>query len=565
MDIQSHAVAQTALKASEVGECLHVLSGKEDAQMKLSLLKAERMKRGWTQAKVAEAVGVDTRTVGRWERGKAFPYPYYREQLCLLFGKTAQQLGLLSAYQDTILEDVTSFSIPSSTPQHAIQSSFLADPSMLYSLGGVTSLVGRHDILAEVKERLLQGENVVLQSMDSLPGIGKTALASVLAMDQQIQKHFCDGILWAGLGPKPNVLGHLARWAMLLGVMPSQVENISSREAWGRALRAAIGNRRLLLVISDACSVEDVMALQVGGRACAHLVTTGLSDVALAFDQKGGITVAPLEESERIDLLSHFVPNLVEQDPQGARTLVQAVGGLPLALRLMGSYLALQNLPVQSCPLQRALAVLHETREHLSVMSGKLLCRSDLGETMPLSLYAVIAMCDQQLSPQAHQALCALALFPPKPESFSQEVALAVTQQPVEILDTLCDIGLIEVWGPGRYLLHQAVANYIRSIQRESNASMAQDQQTSSLLEDNIQVHKSTTHMSQRSLFLPFALLYVTLRNLCLRVKSLLTFQPFKRFSSRSWIILLTLLLTVLVIIAFLPVFKMLFLHRSIN
>lgn len=306
------------------------------------------------------------------------------------------------------------------------------------------------------------------------------------------------------------------------------------------------------------------MALQVGGRACAHLVTTGLSDVALAFDQKGGITVAPLEESERIDLLSHFVPNLVEQDPQGARTLVQAVGGLPLALRLMGSYLALQNLPVQSCPLQRALAVLHETREHLSVMSGKLPCRSDLGETMPLSLYAVIAMCDQQLSPQAHQALCALALFPPKPESFSQEVALAVTQQPVEILDTLCDIGLIEVWGPGRYLLHQAVADYIRSLQHESNASMAQDQQ-SSLLEDNIQVHKSTTHLPQRSLFLPFALLYVTLGNLCLRVKSLLTFQPFKRFSLRSWLILLTLLLTVLVIIAFLPVFKMFFLHRSIN
>jgi transcriptional regulator with XRE-family HTH domain len=530
--------------------------------MKLSLLKAERMKRGWTQAKVAEAVGVDTRTVGRWERGKAFPYPYYREQLCLLFGKTAQQLGLLSAYQDTILEDVTSFGLSSSAQQHAVQSSFLVDPSMLYSLGGVTSLVGRHDILVEVKERLLGDENVVLQAMDSLPGIGKTALASVLAMDQQIQKHFCDGILWAGLGPKPNVLGHLARWGMLLGVMPSQVENISSREAWGRALRAAIGNRRLLLVISDAWSAEDVMALQVGGRACAHLVTTCFSDVALAFDQKGGITIAPLEESERIDLLSRFVPNLVEQDPQGALTLVQAVGGLPLALRLMGSYLALQDLSAQSSPLQRALAVLHETQERLGESQ---LSRSALSETLPLSLHAVIAMCDQQLSPQAHQALCALALFPPKPESFSQEVALAVTQQPVEVLDTLCDAGLIEVWGPGRYLLHQAVADYIHSLQAQSKVSSAQEQQVSSLLEDDMQVHKSNAHLPQRSLFAHFTLLLFALQNVRLRMSRLLTFRLFKRLSLHSWLVLLAILSTILVIIAFLLVFRVFFLYKSVN
>lgn len=558
MNLRSHAVVRTALKASEVGESLHVLSGKEDAQMKLSLLKAERMKRGWTQAKVAEAVGVDTRTVGRWERGKAFPYPYYREQLCLLFGKTAQQLGLLSAYQDTILEDVTSFGLPSTAQQHAVQSSFLADPSMLYSLGGGTSLVGRHDILVKVKERLLGDENVVLQAMDSLPGIGKTALASVLAMDQQIQKHFCDGILWAGLGPKPNVLGHLARWGMLLGVMPSQVENISSREAWGRALRTAIGNRRLLLVISDAWSAEDVMALQVGGSVCAHLVTTRFSDVALAFDQKGGITITPLEESARIDLLSHFVPQLVEQDPQGALTLVQAVGGLPLALTLMGSYLALQDLSAQSNPLQRALAVLHETQERLG---GSQLSRSDLGETMPLGLHAVIAMCDQQLSSQAHQALCALSLFPPKPESFSQEVALAVTQQPVEVLDMLCDTGLIEVRGPGRYLLHQSVADYIHSLQAESKVSSAQEP----LLEDDMQVHKPNAHLPQRSLFLSFTLLYCTLQSLRLRMKRLLTFQLFKRLSLRSWLVLLAILFTVLVIIAFLPVFRVFFLHKSVN
>jgi transposase len=63
-------------------------------QMKSHLLKAERIKRGWTQATVAAAVGVHEKTVGRWERGVTVPYPYFCEQLCFLFDKTPELLGL---------------------------------------------------------------------------------------------------------------------------------------------------------------------------------------------------------------------------------------------------------------------------------------------------------------------------------------------------------------------------------------------------------------------------------------------------------------------------------------
>src|SRR5437879_2853787 len=294
-------------------------------QMKSNLLKTERLRRGWTQANVAAAVGVDAKTVGRWERGKGIPYPYFREQLCALFGKTAEQLGLLSVYEDTTVDDAASFGVQSTAPDVPMQASFLADPSIPQSLGmeSATSLVGRHGLLIEVKERLLAEEDVALRAMDGLSGIGKTALAAALAMDREVRGHFCDGILWAELGPRPNVLGHLTRWGMLLGVVPRQVENINSRESWGRALQAAIGTRRLLLIISDAWMADDALALQVGGSACAHLLTTRFSEVALAFDQEERITIPQLEETERMALLSRFVPELVEQDPQGAYTLVQ--------------------------------------------------------------------------------------------------------------------------------------------------------------------------------------------------------------------------------------------------
>ena len=58
------------------------------------LLKAARKQQGWSQAKVAEELGITERTVRRWEQGLVVPYPYYRQQLRALFGKTAQDLGL---------------------------------------------------------------------------------------------------------------------------------------------------------------------------------------------------------------------------------------------------------------------------------------------------------------------------------------------------------------------------------------------------------------------------------------------------------------------------------------
>src|SRR5205823_11981395 len=58
-------------------------------------LKRERMLYGWSQADVAEKIGTTTKTVARWEQGNAFPGPYLRQNLMLLFEKSAEELGLI--------------------------------------------------------------------------------------------------------------------------------------------------------------------------------------------------------------------------------------------------------------------------------------------------------------------------------------------------------------------------------------------------------------------------------------------------------------------------------------
>src|SRR5260370_1570697 len=78
----------------------------------------------------------------------------------------------------------------------------------------------------------------------------------------------------------------------------------------------------------------------------------------------------------------------------------------------------------------------------------------------PVSLQTILEVSDLQLEEQARYALRALSVFPPKPNSFSEEAALAVCAVPVEGLDTLNDAGLLESQGAGRYTLNQPIPHY---------------------------------------------------------------------------------------------------------
>lgn len=58
-------------------------------------LRYYRDLRGWSQQKLADEIDADMKIVSKWERGAATPSPYYREKLCTLFGKNAEELGLI--------------------------------------------------------------------------------------------------------------------------------------------------------------------------------------------------------------------------------------------------------------------------------------------------------------------------------------------------------------------------------------------------------------------------------------------------------------------------------------
>lgn len=58
-------------------------------------LRQERELRGWSQSRAAQEIGTTPNTISAWERGLSLPSPYFREKLCMLLDKNAQELGLL--------------------------------------------------------------------------------------------------------------------------------------------------------------------------------------------------------------------------------------------------------------------------------------------------------------------------------------------------------------------------------------------------------------------------------------------------------------------------------------
>src|SRR5579875_3518366 len=174
-------------------------------------LRRERELRGWSQARVAGEIGTDPATVSRWERGLSFPYPYFREKLCALFEKNAEELGLVQ--DESAGGPAQRHYIP--THERAGAPLFvepLHDPSIPLPSTVGPGLVGRDDMLSWLKQRLCTGDSVGLTALNGLPGVGKTALAVQLAHDKEVLDHFSDGVLWAALGPRPNVVAQLSRW-----------------------------------------------------------------------------------------------------------------------------------------------------------------------------------------------------------------------------------------------------------------------------------------------------------------------------------------------------------------
>jgi tetratricopeptide (TPR) repeat protein/transcriptional regulator with XRE-family HTH domain len=329
-------------------------------------------------------------------------------------------------------------------------------------------LIGRDDQIKAIKERLFAEDKRYRFALHGIPGVGKTALALKLVYDGDVREHFKDGILWAGLGRDGDVLAQLGGWAGKLGVSPEAMKGLTTVEKRGKEIRAVIGDRRVLLVVDDIWTDDAAAAFSIGGQNCVHIITARAPEVAFYFaDEEGTIPVHTLSEEDGLALLEKLAPRAVKAKPEMAqelRELVKAVGGLPLALKLMGNYLKKEGRSSDRERIRRALNRLQSPEERLRLKEAQkpLEWHPSLPEEVYISLWLVIQISVEVLDEVVREALYAFSVFPSTASNFSEAAALAVTAASPEVIYKLVDVGLLETNEQGRYFLHQTITDYAR-------------------------------------------------------------------------------------------------------
>ena len=328
-----------------------------------------------------------------------------------------------------------------------------------------THFVGREALVADVARRLIGGSTLAL-SADGLPGVGKTTLAVALAYRREVLDHFTDGVLWGALGLQPNVMEVLASWAAALGEDVSKEGDAGKRAA---AVRSAIGQRKLLLVIDDAWERENAMLLRCGGPNCAHFLTT--RDDSIARDFAGvdcAVEIRELEPNDALHLLTALAPEACAADPEAAARLVEAVGYLPLAIELMGAYLSSAENRYFREQQEAALQQMVDPAERLRQACKRL---GDTRDTK-LSLREIIRLSLEGLPAEAVAAFHALGAFAPKPETFDPRAALAVTGASPATLSRLIERHILEKQGDA-LSLHQTIADVAREDSRNPHPAQS--------------------------------------------------------------------------------------------
>ena len=318
-------------------------------------------------------------------------------------------------------------------------------------------LLGREALLAACRERLqAPGGQLVLFG---LPGAGKTALAAALCHDARVREAFPDGVLWAGLGQHPDLAARLGAWGLALGWSMSDLAGMPALEDRARALQAALHARRMLLVLDDAWSIPAARALQLGGPQSALLTTTRSPWLAAELGGSAATLVPELDLRSGSEVLRFFAADLPDE---AAAPLVRAVGGLPLALVLMGRYLRQEGRLGEPRRLEAALRRLQDPAARMDLVEPRpaLEAQPSLPLDTSITLRTVISLSAAGLSEAARQMLAAVAVFPPKPNSFDETTALAVSAGEAPAWDALLDAGMVESVGAGRYALHPSVADY---------------------------------------------------------------------------------------------------------
>ncbi|WP_336213936.1 AfsR/SARP family transcriptional regulator [Nonomuraea sp. LPB2021202275-12-8] len=319
----------------------------------------------------------------------------------------------------------------------------------------VPAFTGRAVELSELSELLIgpgRESAVVITALSGTAGVGKTALAVRWA--HQAREAFPGGQLYVNLrgydpeqpvAPADALAGFLAALGVSGQEIPLDLEERAAR------YRTELSGRRVLIVLDNASSVEQVRPLLPGTPACAVLVTSRDSLAGLvAVHGAHRLTIGALPPADAIALLGTLIGRRAGAAPEAVAVLAEQCARLPLALRVAAE-LAVAR-PADS--LRALVEELADHRRRLDLL--------DAGGDSRAAVRAVFSWSYQRLPAAVGRAFCLLGLHPGP--HFDVQAAAALAGEPPArvrpVLDHLARAHLIQPARTGRYAMHDLLRAY---------------------------------------------------------------------------------------------------------
>lgn len=301
-----------------------------------------------------------------------------------------------------------------------------------------TVFVGRQEEFTQVKQALLADSRICV--ILGMGGIGKSSLAAYIA--GRLRWQFADGVLWARIpDPRPGeelaiedrLMPILGTFAEAYGRDVSQYADLDSR---ARIVREVLTNKRALIVIDNLQSSQELDFLVPGTPMCSTLITTRYPKSVQGY-YKEVVRVHPFKDEDGLALLGNFVgPKRIVEEKAGAQAIIDFVGGLPLALRIIGSTLA-----------ESPYLTIAEYADMLATAEGQLAHLEDWQDATK-SVRASFELSYRRLDPPSQRLFTTLALFDGDHFSIAA-VAAAVQTNPVQVklqMGRLVSVSLLDAF-----------------------------------------------------------------------------------------------------------------------
>ncbi|GLZ01143.1 BTAD domain-containing putative transcriptional regulator [Actinoplanes sp. NBRC 103695] len=350
--------------------------------------------------------------------------------------------------------------LPPGTPrEHAGQ--WLPVPAQLPP--DLPDFVGRAEQTAALEAVLTVADRTspAVLAIIGMSGVGKTSLAVHLA--HRVREHYPDGQLYVDLS-EPDGSGRPMTGADLLGVLLAALgapgEQIPDSPFQRRGLlRSLVDTRRLLVLLDDVATADQIRDVLPGTPRCAVLITSRsrLDELPLSAQ----LTLEPFDAEDALTLLRRRIgEQRVAAEPDDAVALLNACGGLPLAVRIVASRLA-----------SRPQRTLQSMAERLA--DGR--HRIDQLRTGSLAVGAVFELGYRQLPRRQAQDFVLLAAVAGAEFGLPEAAAvLDLAPHDAELrMEGLVDAAMLAEQYPGRFRIHALLHSFALGREGDPDAERA--------------------------------------------------------------------------------------------